>query len=56
MKVEHWRRSATGLLILALLLLSPTAATACRLALVLAIDVSVLVDNREYALQRCGKS
>ena len=54
MKVEHWRRSATGLLILALLLLSPTAATACRLALVLAIDISVSVDNREYALQRDG--
>ena len=39
---------------LALFLIAPTSAFACRLALVLAVDVSVSVDNREYALQRDG--
>ena len=35
-------------------LTAPVPAFACRLALVLAIDVSVSVDQRDYALQRDG--
>ena len=36
------------------LLAAPMPAAACRLALVLAIDVSTSVDQRDYALQRDG--
>jgi hypothetical protein len=36
------------------LLAAPMPALACRLALVLAIDVSTSVDQRDYALQRDG--
>ena len=48
------RSAALRSLAIALLLIAPTSAFACRLALVLAVDVSVSVDNREYALQRDG--
>lgn len=41
-------------LIATALLAAPMPALACRLALVLAIDVSTSVDQRDYALQRDG--
>lgn len=47
-------RSIPQFLILALLALAPPAAQDCRLALVLALDVSSSVDGREHELQRQG--
>ena len=34
--------------------IAPLPVTACRLALVLALDVSTSVDQRDYGLQRFG--
>lgn len=49
-------RAATAFAVVAALpaLAAPTQAAACRLALVLALDVSSSVDAAEYALQRDG--
>ena len=49
-----WRTPVTGKLIPALLALLPGPAEACRLALLLALDVSSSVDAGEDALQRAG--
>ena len=51
---EHWSLVGRWLCLAGLVLLAPAAQAQCRLALLLALDVSASVDGAEYDLQRDG--